>query len=146
MLQRSGGAGLAITVAPSEGGAGVRLGLVDLPESYREPVVDALRAELIARCLTADERARLARGATDVSRLAAVALTRAVAMLAQDWAPDAVATVVDLADLLALEGRHVPFDAQTTFARVRARAGGAAAAALEPVAHRLGFADGTEGA
>jgi hypothetical protein len=102
--------------------------------------MEALRAELIARCFTPGERARLARGATDVSRLAADALTRAVAALAEDRSARAVAAVRDLADLLALQGLHVPFDAQTTFARVRARSGSRDAAALATVARRLGFA------
>jgi alpha-amylase/alpha-mannosidase (GH57 family) len=140
MLQRSSGAGLAVTTAPEAGGPGVSLGVADLPERYREPVMEALRAELIARCFTPGERARLARGATDVSRLAADALTRAVAALAEDRSARAVAAVRDLADLLALQGLHVPFDAQTTFARVRARSGSRDAAALATVARRLGFA------
>jgi uncharacterized protein DUF3536 len=144
-LERVGGAGLAVDVTPGDGGAAVRLGLDDLPEHYRTPVVAALRAELIRRRLSADERARLAAGTADVSRLAAAALVRAVASLARDRSARAVAAVLDLADLLALQGLHVPFEAQTTFARVRARAGPRAAAALATVAHRLGFADRPEG-
>ena len=144
-LKRVGGAGLAVDVTAVDGGASARLGLEDLPEHYRTPVVGGLRAELIARRLSADERARLAAGRADVSRLAATALVRAVASLAQDRSARAVAAVFDLADLLALQGLHVPFDAQTTLARVRARAGPRAAAALAPVARRLGFADGAEG-
>jgi hypothetical protein len=144
-LERSGGAGLAVDVTPLDNGVGARLGLDDLPEHYRSAIVAALRAELIARRLSKDERARLAAGAADVSRLAAAALVRAVASLAKDRSPRAVAGVFDLADLLALQGLHVPFEAQTTLARVRARVGPRAAAALAPVAHRLGFADGEEG-
>ena len=144
-LQRVGGAALAVDAIPLDGGPGARLGLDDLPEHYRTPIVAAFRAELIARRLSRDERARLAAGAADVSRLAAGALVRAVASLARDRSPRALAAVFDLADLLALQGLHVPFDAQTTLARVRARVGPRAAAALAPVAHRLGFADGAEG-
>ena len=145
MLQRSSGPGLAVTSAPEAGGPGVSLGVADLPERYRDLVVEALRAELIARCFTPGERARLARGAAEVSRLAADALTRAVAVLAEDRSARAVAAVCDLADLLALQGLHVPFDAQTTFARVRARSGSRGAAALATVARRLGFAGGALG-
>ena len=144
-LERVGGAGLAVDVTPLDGGAGVRLGLDDLPEHYRTSVVAALRTDLIARRLSRDERTRLAAGAVDVSRLAAAALVRAVASLAKDRSARAVAAVFDLADLLALQGLHVPFEAQTTLARVRARVGPRGAAALAPVAHRLGFADGEAG-
>jgi hypothetical protein len=138
--ERTGVAEVAIDVAAVEGGDVMRLGLDDLPEYYRSPVVAAIRAELIARHLNAEERGRLAAGAADVSRLAAAALTRAVAALAHDESPAAVAAVSELADLLALQGLHVPFEAQTTFARVRDAAGPRAATVLEPVGRRLGFA------
>jgi hypothetical protein len=48
--------------------------------------------------------------------------------------------VCDLADLLELLEQHIPFDAQTTYARLRADAGPEAAAALAVVGRRLGFA------
>jgi hypothetical protein len=140
-LERTGAAGVAVAVAPADAGPGATLGLDDLPERYRVPIVAALRADLIARRFSSRERAQLAAGAADVSRLAAAALTRAVAALDRDRSRSAVAAVFDLADLLALQGLHVPFDAQTTFERVRARAAPRSAAALAEVARRLGFAD-----
>jgi hypothetical protein len=140
-LERIGAAGVAVAVTPADGSPVAHLGLDDLPERYRVPIVAALRTELIARRLSSGERAQLAAGAADVSRLAAAALSRAVARLAQDRSRSAVDAVFDLADLLALQGLHVPFDAQTTFVRVRARAGPRSAAALAAVARRLGFAE-----
>jgi alpha-amylase/alpha-mannosidase (GH57 family) len=142
-LERVGIAGVSVMAAPADGGPGVRLELDDLPERYRLPVVAALRAEVIARRLSSAERAQLAAGSADLSRLAAAALSRAVAALADDRSRSAVAAVFELADLLALQGLHVPFDAQTTFARVRERVGPRGAAALAAVARRLGFADET---
>ncbi len=144
-LERIGAAEVAVAVTPADGSPVAHLGLDDLPERYRDSILAALRARLIARRLPSGERAQLAAGAADVSRLAAAALSRAVEVLARDRSPSAVAAVFDLADLLALQGLHVPFDAQTTFVRVRARAGPRSAAALAAVARRLGFAEVSEG-
>lgn len=138
-VERLGGTAVALVVAGEAGGP-TRLGLDDLPEGYRMPLVAALRAELVERRLSGVDRARLAAGEAELPRLAALALTRAVAALARDRSAKAIAAVCDLADLLELLEQHIPFDAQTTFARLRADAGPGAAAALAVVGHRLGFA------
>lgn len=140
-VERLGGTAVAAEV--TWGGGTARLGLDDLPEGYRTPLVAALRTELIERRLSAGDRARLAAGEAELSRVAALALTRAVAALARDRSAKAVAAVFDLADLLDLLEQHIPFDAQTTYARLRADAGPGAAAALAPVGRRLGFAGET---
>ena len=135
----SAGKGLTVEVV-RDGGERVHLDLEDLPEAYRTPVAAALRAELIERRLSAADRGRLAVGEADLPRLAALALTRAVAALGRDHSAKAVAAVFDLVDLLDLLGQHIPFDAQTTYAQLRAAAGPGAVAALAPVGRRLGFA------
>ena len=43
-------------------------------------------------------------------------------------------------DLLALEGRHIPFDAQTRFYRLMTEAPAGARQILRPLAARFGFA------
>jgi hypothetical protein len=116
-------------------GTATRLGLSDLSERYRLPIVGALRRELVERCLTADETADLAIGATDLPHVVARALLRAVAALEHDQSVAAVAAVCDLADLLDLQGLHIPFDVQTELYRLRANA-------PRDVARRLGFAEG----
>jgi hypothetical protein len=103
------------------------------------PLVAALRAELVERRLSAVDRARLTAGEAELPRLAALALTRAVGALARDRSPKAIAAVCDLADLLELLEQHIPFDAQTAFARLRTEAGPEAGAALAVVGRRLGF-------
>ena len=133
-LQRSG-ARLWVEVATT------KLGLDDLPEGYRTPVVTALRAELLERRLTSAGRARLRVGEAEPAALARAALIHAVEGLARRRSARTIAAVYDLLDLLELLGSHIPFDAQTAFARVRAAAGPGAAAALAPVGHRLGFAE-----
>jgi alpha-amylase/alpha-mannosidase (GH57 family) len=143
-LERTGTIGVSVAVTPVDRTRAARLGLDDLPERYRLPVAAALRAAVVARRLSSAERAQLAAGSADVSRLAAAALSRAVAALARDRSPSALAAVIELADLLALQGLHVPFDAQTIFARVREKVGAKGAAVLAPVARRLGFADERE--
>lgn len=139
-VAREGGARLAITVTSPEGGKIARLGLGDLPEPARDAVVARLRQELVERCLTSSEVALLASGGRDLPHVAARALERAVLALERDRSPRAVAAVLDLADLLDLEGLHIPFDVQTAFYRIRAAAP-PAGAALAPLSRRLGFAE-----
>ena len=117
----------------------VALELGDLPERYRIPVVAALRAEVIARTLTADERARLGSGAGALPELLSDGLVRAIAALASLPTEGALAHVLDLVDAVELTAGHIPFDAQTEFTRVRDGLTAEQAAVLEPLAHRLGF-------
>jgi hypothetical protein len=133
---------LTAVVAGADGTVVARLGLRDLPEWHRLAITGRLREELVARALPAEERRLLAKGEGDLTHLAEQALERAVAALEHDQSPAALAAVVDLADLLELQGRTVPFDAQTTFYRIRVAAPPPVAAALSPVAWRLGFAEG----
>ena len=141
-FNRLSGARVGLNVSGPEGLA-ARLEQGELPECYRFPVVAALRAEVIARQLTADERAQIAMGSTEASTVVGHALVRAVGSLERDQSPEAVAAIIDLADLLDLHGLHVPFDAQTAFERIRRAAPPDVAGALAPVAARLGFT--TEG-
>ncbi|HJQ66187.1 MAG TPA: DUF3536 domain-containing protein [Gemmatimonadales bacterium] len=117
-----------------------QLAVEDLPERYRFPVVAALRADVLGVRLTPDERAQIAAGSSEAPAVAARALVRVVESLDSDHSAEAIAAVIDLADVLELYGRHVPFDAQTAFARIRAVGSPHAVAALTPVATRLGFA------
>ncbi len=139
-VAREGSARLVITVASPQGVERARLEIEDLPEVARRAVVARLREELVERCLAADEAALLGTGGEDLPHVAARALERAVLALERDRSATAIAAVLDLADLLALQGLHIPFDVQTAFHRIRA-AGGPEAAALVPVAHRLGFVE-----
>ncbi len=145
-FNRLTGARLALDVysTPTAGGDLVaRLELDGLPEPYRFPVVAALRAEVIQSRLTPEERAQIANGSSEAAAVVVRALVRAVSALGRDHSAEAVAAVVDLADVLELYGRTVPFDAQTMFARIRTTASPQLASALTPVAARLGFT--TEG-
>jgi hypothetical protein len=116
------------------------LELGDLPERYRVPVTTALRAEVIARTLTADERNRLGSGTATLADLLSDGLLRAIAALASLPTEGALAHVLDLVDALELTAGHLPFDVQTEFARVRDALTPEQVAVLEPLAHRLGFA------
>jgi len=145
-FNRLTGARLALDVYSTATGGDdrvARLELEGLPERWRFPVVAALRAEVIAGRLTPEERAQIANGSSEAAAVVAGALVRAVGALGRDSSAAAVATVIDLADVLELYGRTVPFDVQTAFARIRATASPPVAGALAPVAARLGFT--TEG-
>lgn len=141
-VERLDGARVAVAVQSTDGTPVARLGLAELPERYRSSVVVEFRRELVERCLAPDEIQLLATGAADLARVAARALERAVAALERDRSPRALAAVSDLADLLHLEGSHIPFDVQTAFYRIRAASAPEHRALLGPVAWRLGFTEG----
>jgi alpha-amylase/alpha-mannosidase (GH57 family) len=134
-VERRGAARFAIDVTSPDAAAATRLALADLPERQRLAVTGALRREIIARCFTADETSELATGAAGLPHVAARALLRAVSALEHDQSVAAVGAVCDLADLLHLQNLHIPFDVQTEFYRIRAKA-------PREVARRLGFAEG----
>jgi hypothetical protein len=123
----------------ADGNPALALELGDLPERYRIPVAAALRAEVIARTLTADEHRRLGSGTAELADLLADGLLRAIGALASLPAEGALAHVLDLVDAVELTAGHVPFDVQTEFARVRDSLTREQVAVLEPLAHRLGF-------
>lgn len=143
-IEREDPTRLAITVARVDAATPpVRLGIAELPERYRLPIVAALRKDLVAHTLTPDETTLLAEGSEDVQDAAAQGLLQAVAALARDQSADARKRVMALADLLELDGDPIPFDVQTTFYRIRSGIPAEQAAALRPVAWRLGFAEGS---
>ena len=138
---RTDGPGTLSVDVASPDGARARLPVAALPDRQRAVVGDALRRSLTERLLGPAAREPLAAG-RPLDRIAEDALVAAVRGLAHDSGADAVGRVLGLADLLELLGRHVPWEAQTMFHRVRAAAGPARAAALSAVAARLGFAPG----
>jgi len=140
----------AVTVHPTRPGelamdAGVpggpltRLGVADLPDRQRAIVVATLCRSLTERLLGQSARDALAAG-RPLDRVTEEALVAGVHALHRDAGRPAVERVLDLADLLELLGRHVPWEAQTVFHRIRATAAPAHAATLDPVAWRFGFA------
>jgi hypothetical protein len=134
-VERRDAAHLAIDVTPSDAPAATRLAVAHLPERQRLAVTSVLRGAIVARRFTADEAAALATGAADLPHTAAQALLRAVSALEHDQSGTAIGAVCDLADLLHLQNLHIPFDVQTEFYRIRAKA-------PREVARRLGFAEG----
>jgi alpha-amylase/alpha-mannosidase (GH57 family) len=134
-----GGVRIGLEVSAMDGTPVAGLELDDLPECYRLPIIAALRSGVIEHRFTPDERAHLATGALDAPTVTARALGRAVRALAGDHSAEAIATVLDLADLLELFGLQVPFDAQTAFNRIRGAASPREIESLAPVAARLGF-------
>jgi hypothetical protein len=120
-------------------GAGyLRFSIADLADVERDAIVDAVRRGILDRGLTDADRARLASG-VPLADVVPDALVRAVATLATDRGDTAVARVLDLADLAEEMSIALPYDAQTTFARVRGDLAGAPML-LASVARRLGFA------
>ena len=116
----------------------VRLSLADLADSEQDVILDAVRRGVLDRGLSDADRARLASG-VPLADVVPDALVRVVATLATDRSDAAVARVLDLADVAEELSIAVPYEAQTTFARVRGDLAGAPML-LASVARRLGFA------
>ncbi len=140
-LAQSSAARIALEVGPPDGPPAATLGFDDLPERQQRAVRVALRQELIERRIAPALRIAVVSGGADLPRVAGQALVEAVSRLGQDQSPAALAAVNDLADLLELFGLTVPFDAQTTFSRIRSAVSPNAAAQLAPAAERLGFTE-----
>ena len=140
--ERSGPIALSITVAPNEGSEPVpqSLSLGDLPEPEQDALRRALRAELRTAVLTREEEARISEGAVTYLRAIGESLVR---QLPSD---PAAAGQVDLErlsrtlDLLSLEGRAIPFDAQTRYFRLLTQGPPEARRPLRALAERFGFA------
>ena len=116
------------------------LGIDALPERERSLVREALRREVLREVLNADQLARLADGSANYPETLAEGL---VGLLPADpGAAEALdsARLALALDLLALEGRHIPFDAQTRFYRLMTEAPAGARQILRPLAARFGFA------
>ncbi|HUL49956.1 MAG TPA: DUF3536 domain-containing protein [Gemmatimonadales bacterium] len=131
---------LRVTAAFEDEAQPAALGLGDLPERARDAVRRALRRSLIERRLPAELRQALDEGRLDLAEASRQALDGAVSALAADQSLAAIAAVIDLADLLELQGKSVPFDAQTRLYEVRSSLGAERGARLDPALARLGFA------
>jgi len=140
--ERSGPTSVSITVetAAAEPATSRRLELADLPEPERDALHRALRQELRGGVLTREEEERIAEGSTTYLRVLAESL---VAQLPGD---PTLAGQVDLErlgrtlELLALEERAVPFDAQTRYYRLLTQGPPETRRLLRGFAEHLGFA------
>jgi uncharacterized protein DUF3536/glycosyl hydrolase family 57 len=116
------------------------LALVDLPEPERDALRHAIRQELRTRVLSRETETRIAEGLVTYRQALAEALIR------QLPADPSAALDVDLErlsltlDLLGLEERKVPFDAQTRYYRLLTQGPPEARRALRGFAERFGFA------
>jgi hypothetical protein len=129
---------LSVVLTSPDGSMDREVGLRDLPDAAQEILLARIRADLVETWLTGAERRAVSEGAP-LATTVEHALEDAVAGLAADGAAG-MERVFGLLDLLELLGHPVPFDAQTTFYRVRAGLPAERARSLEPVGHRLGFA------
>jgi hypothetical protein len=137
---------LAVDVTMGDDGTPYHVGQEDLPEREAEQVRRVLRRALRAGILTEDDERLILDAGASYARVLTEALVR------QLPADPASADGVDLErldrtlDLLAVEGHHVPYDAQTRFYRLMTEGPPALRQALRPLIDRFGFAqDAFEG-
>jgi hypothetical protein len=130
---------VAVSATSSSASSPSALSLADLPEPEREVLRLALRQELRRSVLTREEEARIAEGLLTYRHAIAQALVR---QLPADPAAGGDVDLERLArtlDLLALEGRSIPFDAQTRFYRLLTQGPADARKPLRGLAERFGF-------
>ncbi|HUQ83325.1 MAG TPA: DUF3536 domain-containing protein, partial [Gemmatimonadaceae bacterium] len=111
----------------------------EMTERQRSVVERGIRRRLVAAAFGDDTAVGQERDAGDRLDRAVV---EGVTELARSRSEDTTMRVIALLDLLELDGRHVPFDAQTRFYDAFLAGHGAAPSdtILTGVAHRLGFA------
>jgi hypothetical protein len=114
--------------------------LPEFPERARHALRSAFRRALLPKCLTSDELRAVAEGEVSLRSVLAVALTRAIAAMPDIPSADALTGVDEILDLFEQLESTIPFDTQTMFWRKWVRAEPSVAAALRPLAERLGFA------
>jgi hypothetical protein len=123
----------------------VPVSLEDYPERERLAVRDGLRTvrthELARRLFGEHRLATLALAGTTLVDATVTELQHEVDMLASPETAGRVARTLSLCDLLELMGHHIPFEAQTRFARVVRALPVPARAPFADAAQRLGFDD-----
>jgi hypothetical protein len=144
--ERSGPIAVAVTVSPREGSESLpsTLALSDLPEPEQDALRRALRAELRTGVLNREEEARIAEGAVTYLRAIGESLVRQLPVDSADAGHVDLERLTRTLDLLALEQRAIPFDAQTRYFRLLTQGPPEARRPLRALAERFGFTLPTE--
>ncbi len=116
--------------------------LDELPPVGLELIRSGLVEGALERCLAGEAKRALRTGVKTINALVAAALCRTIRRLSGGCREleAQFGNLIDLLDLLDLQGCEVPFCAQTEFWRVWESAEPAARPGLRPLGHRLGFA------
>ncbi|MFZ5623243.1 MAG: DUF3536 domain-containing protein [Gemmatimonadota bacterium] len=117
----------------------LRFGLDHLFEPHRDLVVAQIRAKLVERTLTAQERRLLSTGAVTLRDLLRDALVEAVQALGLRPSEERLQRAEALLDLLELHQLPLPFDAQTDLYRLLSYADPHTVRQMAPLARRLGL-------
>ena len=131
---------VTVEVRPSVESDPIMVQFDDLPEAQQEEVRAAFRQVLRPQVLTAEEAARVADGLVEYRKAIGEALVRRLP------ADPAGANGIDLEgitralDLIAVEGRAVPFEAQTRYGKLLTQGPPELRKALRGLAERFGFA------
>ncbi len=132
-----------------DGSSGIPAGTVpvdleDFPEREQTAVRDAVRVpqrrELARRLLGSETLTRVAHGDITLIDATVEALITEVTGIAADPSPERAMRASEMADLIELLGRNVPFDVQTAFAYALAHLPLAQHGVFADLAERLGFA------
>lgn len=134
------GVDLRVEVRTEPEGDPTLVRFADLPEAEQEEIRAAFRQVLRPQVLTPDETARVADGLVEYRRAIGNALVRRLPV------DPAQANGIDLEDitraldLLEVEGRAVPFEAQTRYGKLLTQGPPELRKALRGLAERFGFA------
>ncbi len=140
--ERSGPISLSVTVAPGDSSEAAphNLALGDLPEPEQDALRRALRAELRTEVLSREDEGRIAEGTVTYLRAIAEALVRQLPADPAAAGEVALERLTRTLDLLSLENRTIPFDAQTRYFRLLTQGPPEARRPLRALAERFGFA------
>jgi hypothetical protein len=131
---------VSVEVRPHPDGDPLAVSFADLPETQQDAIRAAFRRVLRPLVLSAEETGRVADGVVEYRRAIANALVR---RLPQDPAGTNgldLEGITRALELLALEDRPVPFEAQTRYARLLAQGPPELRKALRSLGERFGFA------
>jgi hypothetical protein len=131
---------ISVTVTVASGGQEHVVTLADLPEPERDTLHLALRQELRAAVLTREDEARIAEGVVTYRHAIRDALVRQLPTEPADAAGIDLERLAHTLDLLALEERTIPFDAQTRYYRLLTQSPPETRRPLRALAERFGFA------
>lgn len=112
----------------------------DLPEAQQDDIRAAFRHALRPQVLTPEETARVADGLVEYRRAIATALVRLLPVDPGEANGLDLDGITRALDLLAVEGRAVPFEAQTRYGKLLTQGPPELRKALRGLAERFGFA------
>jgi hypothetical protein len=131
---------VSVEVRPAPDGAPIVVRVAGLPQAQQEGIRVAFRHVLRPQVLTPEETARVADGLVEYRRAVGDALVRRLPVDPDQANGIDLEGITRALDLCAVEGRAVPFEAQTRYGKLLTQGPPELRKALRGLAERFGFA------